>query len=496
MTEIYAPGVRVEEANLLPSPGAVYGASAVPVFIGSFYDTDGNSLADDNKNPQKLVWVDSWLDFTRKCGMCNKEMFGYNWNRITATGSGREFSLKSQIFENERYIRTGPFYSTFRQWFDFDGYYSLMLYFTNGGGGCYLYPVKVSGLSGTPQENLKQVANNAAALISATPDITLAVICVGRDNANSEITLRTDPILKKCFEDRGIFLIANHMPEKPFERASVALPAQTAVYSPLLRLSRPLSLPDGYLDNAITVVMVIDKSSPGSARTLSALNKPESGVEDKAVYAQIHEILDHAVIPVLVGPAAAMAGVYCQTDLSRGVWKAPANVVLKGVAGLSDTDYHPVSVTDTLYAQYTRAGVNAVRRFTGRGLVVSGCRTAVETDKKDALYIPVRRLFNQVERDVREMMAGAVFEPNTPATWEPLRAAIDSYLHGIWTKGGLAGASPREAWRVQIGAGTSMSQSDISTGIMRVLVALAAVKPAEFIVLEFSQNSASGTGSP
>lgn len=104
--------------------------------------------------------------------------------------------------------------------------------------------------------------------------------------------------------------------------------------------------------------------------------------------------------------------------------------------------------------------------------------------------VPVRRLFDSVERDILGAMRAAVVEPNAPATLAGVRTATDRYLHDIWSHGGLASDMPAQAWYVHVGIGQSMTARDVLNGKMIVKVGMAPVKSGEFIVLEFSQTQA------
>ncbi|NRN29489.1 phage tail sheath family protein [Photorhabdus heterorhabditis] len=182
-----------------------------------------------------------------------------------------------------------------------------------------------------------------------------------------------------------------------------------------------------------------------------------------------------------IPPSAVMAGVYASVDLSRGVWKAPANIALKG--GLEPK----FLVTDELQGEYnTGRAINMIRNFSNTGTTVWGARTLEDSD--NWRYVPVRRLFNTVERDIKRAMSFAMFEPNSQPTWERVRAAISNYLYSLWQQGGLAGSKEEDAYFVQIGKGITMTQEQIDAGQMIVKVGLAAVRPAEFIILQFTQD--------
>ncbi|MBA3843346.1 MAG: phage tail sheath family protein [Actinobacteria bacterium] len=186
---------------------------------------------------------------------------------------------------------------------------------------------------------------------------------------------------------------------------------------------------------------------------------------------------------MLIPPSAAVAGVYCTVDRERGVWKAPANVPLQG--GLK-----PCSVvTDAEQGSFTSGpiAVNMIRDFPGTGTLVWGART-LAADDDNWRYIPVRRLFDAVERDVRLAANRVMYEPNAAPTWERVRGAIDNYLHELWRSGGLMGETPKEAYFVHVGLDKTMTRDDITQGKMIVRIGLSPVRPAEFIVLEFTQD--------
>ncbi|MBL4806430.1 MAG: phage tail sheath family protein [Rhodobacteraceae bacterium] len=185
---------------------------------------------------------------------------------------------------------------------------------------------------------------------------------------------------------------------------------------------------------------------------------------------------------VAIPPSAAIAGVICSVDRKAGPWQAPANVALLG--GLTPK-YRVTDDEQELYMQ--GAALNMIREFTGTGVLVWGARTTT-ADDDEWRYVPVRRLFSAVEKDLKRTLMFSVFEPNSQPTWERVRGAIDSYLNGIWQSGGLMGASTAEAYYVQVGLGTTMTAEDVSQGKMIIKIGMAAVRPAEFIILQFTQD--------
>jgi hypothetical protein len=188
---------------------------------------------------------------------------------------------------------------------------------------------------------------------------------------------------------------------------------------------------------------------------------------------------------VLLPPSGAIAGVYAAVDRTRGVWKAPANVSLADVSGVAvkvnDQAQEDLNVTST------GKSVNAIRVFAGKGCLVWGARTLAGNDN-EWRYVPVRRFFNMAEESIKKATEPFVFEPNDRGTWVRVRAMIENFLTVQWRQGALAGAVPAQAFFVKVGLGETMTSQDILEGRMIVEVGMAAVRPAEFIVLRFSHK--------
>ncbi|HLF64388.1 MAG TPA: phage tail sheath C-terminal domain-containing protein [Saprospiraceae bacterium] len=199
----------------------------------------------------------------------------------------------------------------------------------------------------------------------------------------------------------------------------------------------------------------------------------------KAVFERIRK--EMSFLP----PSGAAAGVYAGTDRTRGVWKAPANVSLRGVITpaykLTDQEQ------STLNVHETGKSINAIRAFTGKGILVWGARTLSGNDN-EWRYINVRRFFNFVEESTKKASEPFVFESNDANTWIRVRAMIENFLTIQWRQGALAGATAKEAFYVKVGLGETMTALDILEGRMIVEIGMAAVRPAEFIILRFSHK--------
>ena len=64
---------------------------------------------------------------------------------------------------------------------------------------------------------------------------------------------------------------------------------------------------------------------------------------------------------------------------------------------------------------------------------------------------------------------------------------IENFLILQWRAGALQGAKPDHAFYVAVGLNQTMSAIDVLEGRMIVEIGMAVVRPAEFIILRFSQ---------
>lgn len=181
---------------------------------------------------------------------------------------------------------------------------------------------------------------------------------------------------------------------------------------------------------------------------------------------------------VLVPPSGHMAGIYARSDTERGVHKAPANEVIRGVMGLE------MQITKSEQDILNPIGVNCIRAFPGRGIRVWGARTL--SSDASWRYINVRRLFNFVEKSIEMGTQWIVFEPNDADLWARIRRDITAFLTNVWRTGALFGASPAEAFYVKCDAETN-PPAVRDVGQVIIEIGMAPVKPAEFVIFRISQ---------
>ena len=206
--------------------------------------------------------------------------------------------------------------------------------------------------------------------------------------------------------------------------------------------------------------------------------------EDNVTYNKI--LTEIGNLPLELPPSSTLAGIYAKVDSSRGVWKAPANVSLNYVIKPSLQVTHD-NQKDLNVDTVAGKSINAIRAFTGKGVMVWGARTLAGNDN-EWRYISVRRFFNMAEESIKKATEQFVFEPNDKNTWVRVKAMIDNFLTVQWRAGALAGSTPDKAFYVKVGLGETMTAKDILNGNMIIEIGMAVVRPAEFIVLKFSHK--------
>lgn len=377
-------------------------------------------------------------------------------------------------------------------------YYSLQMYFANGGGPCYIVSI---GADTTPIS----FANHQAGLlaISKEDEPTLLVFPDALGLTRTQFYQVYMAALAQCNDLKDRFTICDvfngHLDYTiPAGENVINDPAlgfrslignnfllYGAAYYPQLETT----LTYNYDETVVTVTGTLD-AAPVPANSVLRLANPAIADEPRSLYHRAnrlyHQIRDAiASMPIVLPPSSTMAGVYATVDSTRGVWKSPANISLSFVkrvtVALDDATQRDLNI------HTTGKSVNAIRPFTGKGILVWGARTLAGNDN-EWRYVSVRRFFNMVEESTKKASEPFVFEPNDANTWVKVRAMIENFLSLQWRAGALAGAKPEHAYYVKVGLGQTMTALDILEGRMIVEIGMAVVRPAEFIILRFSHK--------
>ncbi|WP_153801268.1 phage tail sheath family protein [Foetidibacter luteolus] len=469
---IKTPGVYVNEIPTFP-PSVAQVSTAVPAFIGytqQALDSEGESLTN---RPTK---IQSLFDYERYFGNAeNETSITVDINRTT-NGSGTILSSTALAA-----IATPS---------EHNMYYSLRLYFENGGGPCYIVSVGATGGTIEVGDDTTGLQSGLAAL-RAYDEPTIILFPEGRALAEADYYGLVGLAIDQCasLQDRFTLIDVHYDPTNTTDQVmddfrNVA-PHTTgfgksdnlsygAAYYPDLRTLFDFR----YQDTGVNVTITTD----GVAAAAVALNTLFS-TDSAAYYASKDAV---GKLSPTLPPSPAIAGIYAKVDASRGVWKAPANISINSIYDV--TDFITDAEQDGMNIDATSGkSVNAIRAFSGKGILVWGART-LDGNSNEWRYISVRRFFIMVEESVKKATAAFVFEPNDANTWTKVRSMIENYLTLLWRQGALAGAKAEHAFFVRVGIGQTMSAQDILEGRMIVEIGMAAVRPAEFIILRFSHK--------
>ncbi len=187
--------------------------------------------------------------------------------------------------------------------------------------------------------------------------------------------------------------------------------------------------------------------------------------------------LDNQIIR-LIPPDGHVAGIYARSDLSVGVHKAPANEV---ITGAKDVD---LMIENQVQDILNPMGINCLRVFPGRGVMVWGART-ISSDKSWR-FVNVRRLLMMIEESVEEATQWAVFEPNDFHLRTGIIVSVSGFLEELWRRGALSGDTPDEAFFVRCDD-VNNPQEVIDAGRIIADVGVAPSIPAEFIVFRIGK---------
>lgn len=460
------PGVYIVEKNAFPN-SVVEVETAVPAFIGYTEKAENG-----NQSLLNIPFrISSMSEFEKYYGKASVSKFD-----LTEVPDKANLIFKQGDTVKNYYVHTA---ST-----RYMLYYSMLMFFANGGGPCYILSV---GLYSAPVAG--KVIIDAINLLKAEAEPTMLVIPDAMALMQKEYVNIHTAMLSHCGEMKNRVALLEYEDGgdvgKFREGVGSDYLSYGAAYTPWLNSSvlSERDVKNNYLNDTAFTKILTD-----SGLTEADLGNDKQAYHDilyqncplyKAVITEVRRQLN------LLPPAAAMAGIYTRVDNSRGVWKAPANVSVNQVVSLSKVITHEEQ--EGLNVPLTGKSVNAIRYFTGDGIKVWGART-LDGNSLDWRYINVRRTMIFLEESVRNAARAYVFEPNVASTWLNMKSMIENFLRGVWKRGGLAGTSPEDAYSVHVGLGDTMTPEDILEGILRITILVAISHPAEFIEITFQQQ--------
>jgi uncharacterized protein len=464
VSSLKTPGVYINEVDAFP-PSIAQVATAIPAFVGF-----------TEKGPIDPTRISSLMEF--------EKIFGG-----APPPDGVDVFLDTNNLPTDESTVTDSKYKL---------YNSMKLFYTNGGGVCYIVTIGNFTDSFTKTKfktGLDKLRQFDEPTLLLFPDaINLAAADLGEVQAWA---------LTQCADLMDRFTIMD-LKDASFSGFRTNVGNQNLKYGSAYYPDLKCNLPNKFRFSDIngTTLGKIDFATIYSSDTVITQNLTDyntvmadvNATEEDKILAEktltdsipiYQTIIDKLSTSInIVPPSGAIAGIYAQTDKTRGVWKSPANISISGIIGLTadinDKDQEDMNVHDT------GKSINALRKFTGKGFMVWGGRT-LAGNSNDWRYVNVRRLAIMIEESVKKACSQFVFEPNVAQTWVSVKGMIDNYLTTLWNDGALAGAKPEHAFFVQVGLGQTMTSDDINNGRLIVKIGYAPSKPAEFIILEFKQ---------
>jgi phage tail sheath protein FI len=474
------PDVYIEEISVFP-PSVAEVQTAVPAFIGYTEIATRNNDDDLRLKPTKIY---SMQEYEQYFGGPQKDYGDTQATQLLANVTEDADGNITNVDLQEPKLT-------------YLLHYAMKMFFDNGGGQCYV--ISVDGYKVTSPSIVLSNDNDASVglmdgleKLKNEDEPTLIVIPEATQLAeDSAYKTLTEAMLKQCNDLQDRFAVidlrgghsafvshdagatsveGNNSQQRNRELLGANNLKYGATYYPFLKTGI-----NYFVDREETMVQV--KVGAAAAADLVSF-----ATDNTAVYNAVKSELKRHYVKL--PPSSAVVGVYAATDEARGVWKAPANV------GINNVVEPLIKIDNAIQGEMnidatSGKSINAIRSFAGKGTLVWGARTLAGNDN-EWRYTSVRRLFITIEESVKKSTYWAVFEPNDANTWVKVRGMIENYLTLKWREGALAGAVPQDAFFVRCGLGATMNSQDILEGRMNVEIGMAAVRPAEFIILKFS----------
>lgn len=525
MARLATPGVYVKENNAFSS--SVVGApTAIPAFIG--YTAKAERAHDSlHMTPMR---IDSFKEYLNYFGKGPKVSFSIR------AKEGTDYALKLNA-ESQYHL-----------------YNSLRLFYSNGGGACYI--VSVGNYEKGPklkelQEGLETlVAEQEPSMVVVPDSVTLdSIECFelyrdilthcGRDTrdrfaifdvpgGDQARTYDSKDVINQFREGVGHNNLAFGASYYPWLNTTVVAASElsygnisnTSELVKLLTREAEIRYLGGLQEKKASTSSSSSKTPAAkgaAAKTTSSSSASAPAVSKRAqqkfdeVKAEIDRLKDGGSSTVIDQNLRAISPLY--NGILRQI-KDLANVMptCGAIAGI----YANVDNNVGVHKAPANIGLNSVLspsvNITGamqedlnlpvNGKAVNAIRSFIgkgvlvwgartlDGNSQDWKYINVRRTILMIEQSVKSAVENYIFEPNTPQTWMRVRIAIENFLTGMWKRGALLGISPAEAYEVAIGLGDTMTAEDVLDGVMRISVFLSVARPAEFIEITFEQRMA------
>lgn len=183
----------------------------------------------------------------------------------------------------------------------------------------------------------------------------------------------------------------------------------------------------------------------------------------------------------LIPPSGSVAGRYAYTDITQGVYKAPAGTTNGRLRLATGTE---TTLRDQDTSQLNSARINPILS-TPPGVCIWGARTM--SQDPEWKYLSIRRQQIYIEQSIKKGLSWATFETSNPVLWSRIKQSINPFLTQLWRTGAFMGSKQEEAFFIKIDAENNPPVSS-SQGKLFITIGFAPIRPAEFVIINISLN--------
>jgi phage tail sheath protein FI len=494
-TTLATPGVYIEEKSSFGS-SVVPVATAIPAFVG-YTEKASRGSKDLTNQPTKISSLGQYEQFF---GGAPDTKFNIEASEDSATG------FKLSFVEDSRYLLHS----------------AMRLFYTNGGGDCYIVSVGNYGdkidagqLNDPKGGGIVTLEKFLEPTLLVVPDAVLlseadcfsvqaamlqhcgykmknrfAILDVY--NGTEERTFDEEDIINKFREGVGSNFLQWGASYYPFLNTAI-IKSSEIDYTRVANLDGLVEILSKEVADNLEADNITEARAEGINAEIAKISEDNDAEAVKSVNATLTVIspkLNMVIAEMsemlnVMAPSSAMAGAYTMVDNTSSVAQSPANISLGSV--VSTTVNINNDNQEDLNLPLNGKAVNAIRSFQGKGVLVWGART-LDGNSQDFRYISVRRTLTFLEQSIKFAAEAFVFAPNNATTWSTLRATVANFLTNQWQGGLLAGQSAEDSFEIEIGLGSTMTPTDILDGVLKMTVRVAITRPAEFIVITFEQQ--------
>lgn len=183
---------------------------------------------------------------------------------------------------------------------------------------------------------------------------------------------------------------------------------------------------------------------------------------------------------VVIPASGGVAAQYLQQQWRVGIWKAPANLPVKGLTRVC------VNLTESEIPSITNPpdgvpSVNVIKKVPYSEPLIWGARTLTKCNSINR-FINVKRTIDMIEHSINDSLAEYQYCANNAETWQKIDNRINQYLESLRFRGALAGQSCQESYKVNVEPIKNVNRES-QEGSIAIYVSVAIAIPGVFVEL-------------